>query len=154
MLRFLFCLPLISLAFSLCAQTPATTPENDTLAVKAVINRFFEGMEKGDSVLLLSTCTAHPMLQTFVADKTSRMRVVETPFADFVRAIAAPTKQAYKEVITFDAVLLEAQLASVWTPYTFYVDGKAHHSGTNSFQLVKMPEGWKIHYIIDAYLSL
>jgi len=151
MLRTISCLLLLGFAGLMHAQTPAASPAtNDTLAVKAVINRFFEGMEKGDSVLLKSTCTERPLLQTFITDRNGQLRVVETPFADFIRAISAPAKQQYKEVISFDAVLLERQLASVWTPYTFYVDGKAHHSGTNSFQLVKMTNGWKIQYIIDT----
>lgn len=151
MLRIVSCLLLIGFAGFLHAQTPAVSPaSNDTLAVKAVINRFFEGMEKGDSALLKSTCTERPLLQTFITDRNGQLRVVETPFADFISAISKPAKQQYKEVISFGAILLEQQLASVWTPYTFYVDGKAHHHGTNSFQLVKMTDGWKIQYIIDT----
>jgi hypothetical protein len=34
--------------------------------------------------------------------------------------------------------------------YTFYLNGDESHTGTNSFQLVRTSEGWKIQYIIDT----
>jgi hypothetical protein len=41
-------------------------------------------------------------------------------------------------------------MATVWTPYTFYYKGQYSHKGINSFQLVKLKEGWKIQYLIDT----
>lgn len=40
-------------------------------------------------------------------------------------------------------------LASVWTPYAFYLDEKLSHCGVNSFQLIKIDGVWKIQYLID-----
>ena len=40
-------------------------------------------------------------------------------------------------------------LASVWTPFAFYLDGNLSHCGVNSFQLIKHNKQWKIHYLID-----
>jgi hypothetical protein len=64
--------------------------------------------------------------------------------------IATPTSDKYDERIKFEAIHAEKSLASVWTPYSFYINGKRSHCGTNSFQLVKMADGWKIQYIIDT----
>jgi hypothetical protein len=119
-------------------------------AVKAVINRFFEAMEKGDTSLLLSTCTAEPVFQTYMAEKNGALQVFTQDFRDFVAFIGTPSQNKYKEVIEFDAVHTEKSLASVWTPYKFYLNGKLSHCGTNSFQLVKMGDNWKIQYIIDT----
>ncbi|HND88877.1 MAG TPA: hypothetical protein PK971_11145 [Saprospiraceae bacterium] len=124
--------------------------KSERAAIKAVINRFFQGMEKGDTLLLKSTCTASPILQTFMADKSGEMKVMSEPFSDFVRLIGTPTQNTYDERIQFESILVEQSLASVWTPYKFYLSGKLHHCGTNSFQLVKTAEGWKIQYIIDT----
>ncbi|HUH33176.1 MAG TPA: hypothetical protein VLZ28_04430, partial [Daejeonella sp.] len=52
--------------------------------------------------------------------------------------------------ITFDQVLIDDNLASVWTSYQFYIGDKFSHCGVNSFQLVKGKEGWKIVYLIDT----
>jgi hypothetical protein len=125
-------------------------PEDPEKAIKSTINRFFEGIEKGDTSLLKSTCTSGMVLQTFMADKEGKMQVYNEELADFLSMIATPTTDKYDERIRFEAIHAEKSLASVWTPYSFYINGKRSHCGTNSFQLVKMADGWKIQYIIDT----
>ena len=39
---------------------------------------------------------------------------------------------------------MHGPIASVWTPYDFWVDGKFSHCGIDIFDLVKTAEGWKI----------
>lgn len=124
--------------------------EKPEKAIKTVINNFFTGMEKGDTTLLKSTCTADPVFQTFTANQEGKMQVYTEDFDEFVRFVGTPTKDKYKEEIEFEAIHAEKSLASVWTPYKFYLNGKVSHCGTNSFQLVKTAEGWKIQYIIDT----
>jgi len=119
-------------------------------AIQAVINRFFEGMANGDTTLLKSTCTENPLMQTYMAGSDGNMTVFTEPFSEFVSFVGAPRKDTYLEKIEFGAIHAEKSLASVWTPYKFYLNGKLLHCGTNSFQLVKTGEGWKIQYIIDT----
>ena len=52
--------------------------------------------------------------------------------------------------IVFDKILINKELASVWTPYQLYVKEKYIHQGVNSFQVVRTKEGWKIQYLIDT----
>lgn len=140
----------------LCLAFLGTTPllaqkeAKPEKAIKAVINLFFEGLEKGDSTLLRNTCTAAPVLQTYMKDKDGQLKVFTEDFNEFVAFISVPSKDKYKEVIEFEAIHVEEALASVWTPYTFYLNDKVSHSGTNSFQLVKTEDGWKIQYILDT----
>lgn len=124
--------------------------EKPEKAIKTVINNFFTGMEKGDTVLLKSTCTADPVFQTYTANQEGKMQVYTEDFDEFVRFVGTPTKDRYKEEIEFEAIHAEKSLASVWTPYKFYRNDKVSHCGTNSFQLVKTTDGWKIQYIIDT----
>ncbi len=141
---------LVFLAFSPLTFAQKPKPENQEKAIKATIFRFFEGMEKGDTALLKSTCTSGMILQTFMADKEGKMQVYTEELADFLSMIATPTTDKYEERIRFEAIHAEKSLASVWTPYTFYINRKRSHCGTNSFQLVKMADGWKIQYILDT----
>jgi hypothetical protein len=143
----------LCMALLLCATAQIASAQGDdksAKSVKTVINRFFEGMSKGDTALLKSTCTDDPILQTYMADKEGNMLLYTEDFDNLVAFIGTPSKDKYKEEIEFDAIHVEKSLASVWTPYVFYVNGKVSHSGTNSFQLVKTGEGWKIQYIIDT----
>ncbi|MBK8428965.1 MAG: nuclear transport factor 2 family protein [Lewinellaceae bacterium] len=142
--------PLLVLSLCLVLPLMAQKEEKSEKAIKAVINQFFEGLEKGDTALLKSTCTSQPVLQTYMADRDGKWQVFTENFSEFVTFVGTPTKDKYKEQIEFDAVLSEASLASVWTPYKFYLNGKISHCGTNSFQLVKMEDGWKIQYILDT----
>jgi hypothetical protein len=131
----------------LAAQKPKKN-DPETAAVKAVVNRFFEGMEKRDTALLKSTCAPEMLLQTFMADKNGKMQVYSEPLEDFVNMVAFPSSDKYVERIRFEAVNVEKSLASVWAPYQFFINDKRSHCGTNSFQLIKTSEGWKIQYII------
>jgi hypothetical protein len=60
------------------------------------------------------------------------------------------TKGDLDERIIIEAIHTDGHLASVFTPYSFYVKGKLSHCGANSFQLVKQNTEWKIQYIIDT----
>ena len=140
----------ITLFLILLAIPCFTQAQKDEKAIKAVINRFFEAMETGDTTALLNTCMPDPVFQTYMKDKDSDLQMYTENFTDFVRFVGSPRKDKFKEEIKFDAVHSEMSLASVWTPYTFYLNGKISHCGTNSFQLVKTAAGWKIQYIIDT----
>ena len=119
-------------------------------AIRAVIDRFFEGLAKGDTILLKNTCTENPLMQTYMADQGGNLQVFTEPFSEFVAFVGAPRKDTFLEKIEFGAIHAEKSLASVWTPHKFYLNGKLRHCGTNSFQLVKTADGWKIQYIIDT----
>jgi hypothetical protein len=147
---FTLLLGLFGIQSALAQKEKAEKNEKAENAVKAVINRFFEGIEKGDTSLIWGACTKEAVLQTFMADKEGKMSVHTEDFVEFVAFIGTPSTNKYKEVIEFEAVHTERSLASAWTPYVFYLNGKISHCGTNSFQLVKTSEGWKIQYIIDT----
>ncbi len=70
--------------------------------------------------------------------------------AAFTRSIAAQNANTLDERIQDYEIRIDGNLASVWTPYSFYFDGNFSHCGVNSFQLVRMAEGWKIVYLIDT----
>ena len=143
-------LAMLSAGTLFAQKSKAPKPEKPEKAIKAVINRFFEGMEKGDTALLKSTCTEAPLLQTYGADKSGSLKVRTQDFREFVAFIGKPTQNKYDERIEFGHIEVEQSLASVWTPYTFYLNDKISHCGTNSFQLVNTADGWKIQYIIDT----
>lgn len=128
----------------------AAVAQKEDKAIKAVVNRFFEGMQKGDTVLLKSACTEAPVFQTFMTDKDGNLSVLTEDFGEFVKFIGSPTPNKFEERIVFAAIHTEQALASVWAPYRFYLNGKLSHCGTDSFQLVKTTAGWKIQYIIDT----
>ncbi|MEZ4892629.1 MAG: nuclear transport factor 2 family protein [Saprospiraceae bacterium] len=137
---------LVMLTHGLSAQNL----KKEERAVKTTIKQFFKGLESGDTSLLKSACTNEPLLQTYMKTRDGKLKMQSENFDDFVAFLATPKTDIYRERIKFEAIHIEESLASVWTPYTFYLNGKVSHTGTNSFQLIKTDEGWKIQYIIDT----
>jgi hypothetical protein len=122
---------------------------SETEAVKKVINQLFDGMRKGDSAMVSSTFSKGMILQS-ISDREGSV-MVRTEKADgFLKAVGTPHTEMWDERITFDQVLIDARLASVWTSYKFYIGDKFSHCGVNSFQMVKEKDGWKIVYLIDT----
>ncbi len=124
--------------------------QKEDKAIKTVINRFFEAMQKRDTATLRSTCMPMPVLQTYMKNREGKLDIISEDFAEFVAFVGSPSSDKFEEKIEFEAIHTEQSLASVWTPYKFYLNGKLSHTGTNSFQLVKTAQGWKIQYILDT----
>ena len=114
--------------------------------VKATINQLFNGMKTSDSVLIKKSFSKNAVLQTI----TKTGEVKNENINDFAISISKAEKQSLDERITFSNILIDGNLASVWTPYEFYYQSKFSHCGVNSFQLVKSNNEWKIQYIIDT----
>jgi preprotein translocase subunit YajC len=131
------------ISFSAAAQT-------EEEAVKKTINNLFEGMKKGDTVLLRSAFSSSAIMQTIAKNKEGKVVVHTDPVSDFIVSVGKPHKELYDERITFDVIKIDGDLAIVWTPYKFFLDDKFLHCGVNSFQLVRSNGEWKIQYIIDT----
>lgn len=119
-------------------------------AVKKTINNMFTAMRTGDTVLLKSTFAPDMILQS-IANKKDGTTALRTEKAEgFIKQVGTPHKEIYDERITITDVKIDGPLASVWTPYKFYVGSTFSHCGVNVFQLMKTTTGWKIIYIVDT----
>ena len=137
------------LLFGFGTTTFAQQPAAETEAVKKTVTTFFDGMRRGDSTLVRSTLAPGAVLHT-ISNRggTTQLGVEKTN--DFLKAVGTPHAEVWDERITFERVLIDANLASVWTPYQFYLGSKFSHCGYDSFQLVKYANGWKIVHVIDT----
>lgn len=120
------------------------TSEEDL--VKVTVNQLFKGMKISDSVLIKKSFHTNAVLQTI----TETEEVKNESINDFALSISKAEKGSLDERISFSNILIDGNLASVWTPYEFYYKGQFSHCGVNSFQLVKSNNEWKIQYIIDT----
>jgi len=127
-----------------CLAGYAQTTETDS--VKETINRFFGAMKSSDSSGVKSTLAAGIIFQSI----TSKNEVRTEDVQGFIGSVARAPEGSLDERITFASVLVDGNLAAVWTPYEFYYNGQFSHCGVNSFQLHKENGTWKIRYIIDT----
>lgn len=119
-------------------------------AVKATINLLFDGMRNADTAMLRKAFAAKNTMETIIKMKDGKSVVRTENLNDFIKSIGIPHTDKYDERIVFTKILIDANLASVWTDYKFYIGDKFSHCGVNSFQLFKGEEGWKIIYLIDT----
>lgn len=138
------------LVLLLALGTVTFAQTNEEEAVKATINQLFEGMRKGDTLMVRRAFAKQNVMQTILKGRDGKS-IVRTESVDgFVKAVGTPHPEKYDERIVFTKVLVDANLASVWTDYKFYIGANFSHCGVNSFQLFKGEDGWKIIYIIDT----
>lgn len=128
----------------------AQTINPEETAIKATINNLFNGMRTSDSTLLRKAFAPKSIMQTIATTKEGKASVRSESVDAFVKSITTPHPEKYDERIVFTKILVDGNLASVWTDYKFYIGEKFSHCGVNSFQLFKSEEGWKIIYIIDT----
>jgi len=137
----------IALAFSAIIANGQTSEET---GIKEPINNLFEGMRKSDAALIKSAFSETAVLQTIKKNKEGKLIVENENVADFLTAITKPHADVYDERIVFETIKIDGPLASVWTPYKFYVGTTFSHCGVDSYQLVKIDGKWKIQYLIDT----
>lgn len=118
--------------------------------VKTPIQALFDGMRKADTALMRSAFAPNAQLQTIAKNKEGQMIVRSENIEEFIVSVAKAKEGALDERIKYDAIKIDADLASVWTPYQFYYNSAFSHCGVNSFQLVRLNGQWKIQYIIDT----
>ncbi|GAA4363446.1 hypothetical protein GCM10023185_32190 [Hymenobacter saemangeumensis] len=133
------------------APAQAQSSNSENAAVREVITSFFDGMRQGDSAKVRRTLAPGVVFHVIKKDKASGQAALAIEsHREFLKAVGTPHPEIWEERISFEQVLIDASLASVWTPYQFYVGPKFSHCGYNSFQLIKLAEGWKIAHIIDT----
>ncbi len=55
-----------------------------------------------------------------------------------------PGPQRYDERLTDPAVEVDGDIAMVWSPYQFQIDGRLDHCGTDHFDLVREGSRWRV----------
>ena len=119
-------------------------------AIKNVIDSFFEGLHYGDSSKIRTTIHKDLKIQTTSLTKDGK-KILRTQKAnDFLTAIAnkKPENTYFEKLLSYD-IKIDGNLASVWTPYEFYLNEKFSHCGANSFQLFDNNGRWEIIYLVD-----
>ena len=119
----------------------------DEKAVKAVVVQLFEGMQKHDSTMVRACFHPSARLQEIGENrKTGSVEITTNNTMDgFVKSIGSmPITMQIEERELDSEIRIDAQMATAWTKYEFYRNGKISHCGIDSFQFYKTDKGWKI----------
>ena len=120
--------------------------QNEYLQINNTLGQFISALEQGDSSAISPLLSPNCTLKSFTA-KTSQSQTA----SEFLKALASkPKNQKWEERLTGLEIRVDSFMASVWTPYEFFLDGKFSHCGANVFILAKQNGQWKIQSISDS----
>ena len=143
-------LPLLLLLAATMPAAHAQKASSETEAVKQTVTAFFDGMRRGDSTAVRRTLAPAAVFHAFGNQPSQPAKLEIESISDFLKSVGTPHPEIWDERVQFERVLIDANLASVWAPYEFYLGSKFSHCGYDSFQLVKLADGWKIAHVIDT----
>jgi hypothetical protein len=127
----------------LTASSRASTPEEQ--AVLAPVTAMFDGMAKRDAAAIKEPLLPGGMMVLMRDGKPTQMT-----FDDFATRVGKPGTTKIEERIHDPLIRIDNDLAVVWAPFEFLVDGKVDHCGTDLFNLVRQDGKWLIASVADT----
>lgn len=134
----------------LCFAPVFSFAQNDSAAIRKTIQALFDGMRKGDSAMVHSAFYPNAALQTAVKNKAGEPELLRENLQVFIEAVGTPHSEVWNEIIWNYEIRIDSIMATVWAPYTFYLDEKLSHCGVNAFTMMKSGQEWKIISILDT----
>src|SRR5579862_9134774 len=114
-------------------------------AVLAPITKLFDGMSKRDAATIKKPLLSGGSMVLMRDGKPTQMT-----FEDFAERVGKPGTTKIEERIHDPLVRIDHDLAVVWAPFEFLVDGKVDHCGTDLFNLVHTGGTWIIASVADT----
>jgi len=118
--------------------------------IHATVDKMFQAMYKADTATLRTLFTPGAKFMSYTYDSKGNPRAKGELVNDFLRGVGLMGEAQMEERLLSWQCLIDEGIASVWTPYEFYFEGKFSHCGVNSFQLMNVQGKWKITMITDT----
>jgi hypothetical protein len=131
------------LTMSLATRAIAQSVEEQ--AVLAPIHAMFDGMSKRDAAAIKAPTLPGGTMVLMRDGKPAQMT-----FEAFAERIGKPGTTHIEERIHNPLVRVDSDLAVVWAPFDFLVEGKIDHCGTDLFNLVRVDGRWIIASVADT----
>jgi hypothetical protein len=121
----------------------AATPEEQ--AVLVPVKAMFDGMAKRDAAAI-----KEPLLPGGTMVLMRDGKPVQMTLEAFADRVGKPGTTQIEERIHDPLIRIDNDLAVVWAPFEFLIDGKVDHCGTDLFNLVRKDGKWLIASIADT----
>ena len=114
-------------------------------AVLGPIDAMFRGMSERNPAAIKAAALPGTIMVLMREGKPEQMTIEA-----FAEHFSKPVKMHMEERIQDPLVRVDHDLAMVWAPFQFLVDGKPDHCGTDLFNLVHTDGKWLIAGIADT----
>jgi Putative lumazine-binding len=131
-------------AVGLASAANAKAPSADEKAVLASVQAAFDGLAKRDKAAILKQ-----MLPGGNATLMRNGKPVQMSFEALADRLSQPGTETREERIHDPLVRVDNDVAIVWAPFEFLIDGKVDHCGRDIVQLVRVDGHWLIAALGD-----
>jgi len=115
---------------------------SEELQVLETVQRFFDAMADRDAEAALEVMIPEGRFFS-LREENGEMMMRTSTNAEFAQRLETQ-EQDLLERFWEPEVRIRGGIATVWTPYDFYLDGEFHHCGIDAFDLLNDGTGWKI----------
>ena len=122
---------------------PLPPPASDEAAVLAPVERMFAGLKARNSAAIIAELRPDGRAVA-VVEEGGAATVKSLALADFAASIKPGAEQLEEKFLGRPAIEVDGNIATVFAPYIFTVNGKLSHCGTNHIGLVRDNGAWKI----------
>lgn len=136
-------LPVYICLLLLFIAVPPNVSADERADVLQAISTLFGAMELRD--VELSKSVMMPAGEYMNGDNLSGVQTRGTEFADYLKGLSEGDELLQERLIK-PSVMVSGNIASIWSDYQFYIDGKLSHCGVDNFSLVKVKGSWRVVY--------
>lgn len=134
---------MIARALLLLALTTTPAKADDRADVLAAVDRFLNALNTNDAEAYAAAQVNDGVTysQRYAADGSAKLRRRSNhDNLEMLRADSTKVREQYWN----PTVLVHKDIAIVWAPYSFDIDGKRSHCGIDAFDLLRVDGVWKI----------
>jgi hypothetical protein len=132
----------ILMVLGLCTAEARAGESTEEQNVLETVQRFFDAMANRDAAAALEVMI--PEGRFFSLREENGEMVTRTFTNDEFAQGLETQEQDLLERLWEPEVRIRGGIATVWTPYDFFLDGEFHHCGIDAFDLLNDGTGWKI----------
>lgn len=135
-------------ALGLMSIGPLVAEAQDRSGPLAAVEQMFEGMRTANPAMVREVFAADARFAV-LDSRGDAPAIVSQGIDGWISAIGESGGQWDEQAYDLD-VRVDGNMASIWAPYTFYLNGAVRHCGINSIELLRDGEGWKVTQLSDT----
>lgn len=132
----------------IAATTPTPAVAQGDAGPMAAVQQIFEGMRTANPGMVREVFA--PDARFAVLDRRDGPARLAVQGVDGWIAAIGESGGQWNEQIYDVVVHVDRDMASIWAPYTFYLDGGLRHCGINSIELLRGADGWRVTQLSDT----
>lgn len=130
----------------LCAPAAADiyVPNPSEDQVRVAVDQFFEALASEDKTALAEVMIPEGMIFVHNRMDHTNTRIDVVPVSEHLARWAQGTRNVSETMRIYELLVID-DMAQVWGPYSFEVEGEVTHCGVNSLSLARQEDGnWKV----------